>query len=157
MKIKNWVLGAAFCIASVSGVSADTSVGFGASQVGGDGIDFTGVGLDVSGKFSDNFGYAVSGQIGGSDEGVDLDYFLAAKLRGGLSVGEGFLFLTAGYADVSLSGFGLDVSESDFLYGIGFESFFGPDNKWGLGLEFNTGAGDFDEVDQFSAMIKYRF
>ena len=135
---------------------AQTSVGFGASSVGGDGVDFTGATIDVSGRFNDNLGWAVGSQIGGSDEGADLDYFMSAKLRAGVAVGEGFLFLNAGYGRVKLSGPGGSASEGDFLYGVGFETFF-EDSQWGLGLEFNTGSGDLDEADELKATVRYKF
>jgi hypothetical protein len=135
---------------------AQTSVGFGVSSVGGDGIDFRGATIDGSGRFSDNLGWSVGSQIGGSDEGVDLDYFMSAKLRAGVAVGEGFLFLNAGYGRVKISGFGESFSDGDFLYGVGFETFF-ADSQWGLGLEFNTGSGDLDEADELKATVRYKF
>ena len=91
---------------TISAASAQVSIGAGVSNVGGDGVDFTGGAVDVTGKFGDYLGWSVSSQIGGSDsEGIvsaDLDYFAAAKLRAGVTVGEGFLFLTAGYGSASL-------------------------------------------------------
>ena len=94
--------------------------------------------------------------MGGSEGPVDLDYFIATKFRAGIPAGDGFLFLNAGYGHVSVGGGGLDASDSDFLYGVGFETFF-TDSNWGLGLEFNTGAGDFDELDELRATIRYKF
>lgn len=143
---------------------ADSSLGFGVSSVGGDGVDFTGFGTDVSGRFNENFGYSISAQIGGSDdfEGIDFDlnYYVAAKLRGGLAVGNGFLYLTGGYGYVdvegSLGGFSASESGNGAVYGVGFETFF-EDSNWGIGFEFNTGSGDLDEADQILATMKYRF
>ena len=143
---------------------ADNSFGIGISNVGGDGVDFTGVGTDTSGRFNENFGWSFSAGIGGSDtvDGIsaDLNYFLAAKLRAGIAAGNGFLYLTGGYgyADVEASGFGITVEDSvnGALYGVGFETFF-EESNWGIGLEFNTGSGDLDETDQVLATVKYRF
>jgi len=143
---------------------AQSSLGIGVSNVGGDGVDFLGVATDTSGRFNDNFGWSLSAGIGGSDDayGVSatLNYFLAAKLRAGISAGNGFLYLTGGYgyADVEASGFGVTVGDSvnGAVYGVGFETFF-EDSNWGVGLEFNTGSGDLDETDQVLATVKYRF
>ncbi len=154
---------------TMSAAMAQVSIGAGVSNVGGDGVDFTGGAVDVTGKVGDYLGWSVAAQIGGSDsEGIvsaDLDYFAAAKLRAGVTVGEGFLFLTAGYASASLEasacylGFCASESdtESDFIYGVGFETFLGSDAKWGLGLEYNAGGGDFDDLDQVMGTIRYRF
>jgi len=152
---------------------AQVSVGAGVSNLGGDGFDFTGGAIDVTGKFNDYLVWSLSSQIGGSDSdgglSADLDYFAAAKLRAGVTVGEGFLFLTAGYGSASLEAsacyYGLygggcasdDGTISDYLYGVGFETFFGSDAKWGLGLEYNAGGGDFDDLDQVMGTIRYRF
>ena len=154
---------------TISAASAQVSIGAGVSNVGGDGVDFTGGALDVTGRFGDYLGWSVSSQIGGSDDAygvsADLDYFAAAKLRAGVTVGEGFLFLTAGYGSASLEASACylgycaseSATESGFVYGVGFETFFGSQAKWGLGLEYNAGGGDFDELDQVMGTIRYRF
>lgn len=147
-------------VCAVSTASAESSVGVGVSNVGGDGLNFTGGALDVTGRFSDNFGWSIASQIGGSDGIVDLEYFIAGKLRAGFPVGGvegGFLFLTAGYAGTSLEAFGSSVSGDDFIYGVGFEGFFGSESKWGYGLEYNGGAGEFSGLDQVMGTIRYRF
>jgi len=154
--------------------SAQVSIGAGASNLGGDGIDLTGGAIDFTGKFNQYLGWSLSSQIGGSySEGglsAELDYFAAAKLRAGVTVDEGFLFLTAGYGSASLQatacfyiypyGGGCasdDATESDFVYGVGFEAFFGANANWGLGLEYNTGSGDFDGLDQLMGTIRYQW
>ena len=158
-----------FSVFVASGAAAQVSIGAGVSNVGGDGVDLTGGAIDVTGKFNENLGWSLSSQIGGSEDadGVsyDLDYFAAAKLRAGVTVGEGFLFLTAGYGSASLEAsacyFGYCASESatesDFIYGVGFETFFGKGANWGLGLEYNAGGGDLDDLDQVMGTIRYRF
>ena len=162
-----------FSFLVASGASAQVSIGAGVSNVGGDGVDFTGGAIDVTGKFNEYLGWSLSSQIGGSDDAygvsADLDYFAAAKLRAGVTVGEGFLFLTAGYGSASLEASacyygpygGGCASESDtvsdFIYGVGFEAFFGKGANWGLGLEYNAGGGDFDDLDQVMGTIRYRF
>ena len=154
--------------------SAQVSIGAGASNIGGDGIDLTGGAIDVTGKFNEYLGWSLSSQIGGSDGdgglSAELDYFAAAKLRAGVTVDEGFLFLTAGYGSASLKatacyylypyGGGCaseDATASDFVYGVGFEAFFGANANWGLGLEYNTGSGDFDGLDQLMGTIRYKW
>ena len=144
-------------VCAVSTASAETSVGVGVSNVSGDGLNFTGGALDVTGRFSDNFGWSIASQIGGSDGIVDLEYFIAGKLRAGVPVEGGFLFLTAGYAGTSLEAFGSSASLDDFIYGVGFEGFFGSESKWGYGLEYNGGAGEFSGLDQVMGTIRYRF
>ena len=163
----------AICLAA-STASAQVSIGAGASSLGGDGIDLTGGAIDVTGKFNEYLGWSLSSQIGGSgsDGGfsAELDYFAAAKLRAGVTVDEGFLFLTAGYGSASLQatacyyiypyGGGCaseDATDSDFVYGVGFEAFFGANANWGLGLEYNTGSGDFDGLDQLMGTIRYEW
>lgn len=166
--LRNLTIGLISIFLTMSAALAQVSIGAGVSNVGGDGIDFTGGAVDVTGRFGDYLGWAVAAQIGGSDDedgvSLDLDYFMAAKLRGGVSVGEGFLFLTAGYGSASLEVsacyYGCrseSVSESDFIYGVGFETFFGSDSRWGVGLEYNTGGGDLDGLDQVMGTIRYRF
>lgn len=143
---------------------AETSVGFGVSNLGDSDIDVTGLALDFSGKFNENFGYSLSSHIGGSDDyaGVDLEvnYLLAAKVRAGLAVESTFLYLTGGYGRIEgeASAFGASITESanGAIYGVGFETFFAESN-WGVGLEYNTGNGDLDEIDQVFATVKYRF
>lgn len=152
--------------------SAQVSIGAGASSVGGDGIDLTGGAIDVTGKFNEYLGWSLSSQIGGSDgdRSAELDYFAAAKLRAGVTVDEGFLFLTAGYGSASLQATACyylypyggrcaseDATLSDFVYGVGFEAFFGANANWGLGLEYNTGSGDFDGLDQLMGTIRYEW
>jgi hypothetical protein len=167
-KLRNLTIVAAAFFLTISAASAQVSIGAGVSNVGGDGVDFTGGAVDVTGKFNDYLGWSVATQIGGSDDAygvsADLDYFMAAKLRAGISVGEGFLFVTAGYGGASLEGtvcyYGCrseTVTESDFIYGVGTEFFFCKDAKWGFSLEYNSGAGDLDDLDQFMATIRYRF
>lgn len=167
--LQNLTIGLVAIFLTMSGALAQVSIGAGVSNVGGDGVDFTGGAVDVTGKFGDYLGWSVAAQIGGSDsEGIvsaDLDYFAAAKLRGGVTVGEGFLFLTAGYGSASLEAGGCylgvcaseSATESDFIFGVGFETFFGNQAKWGLGLEYNAGSGDFDDLDQVMGTIRYRF
>ena len=167
--IRNLTIGLISIFLTMSAALAQVSIGAGVSNVGGEGADFTGGAVDVTGRFGDYLGWSVSSQIGGSDDAngvsADLDYFAAAKLRASVTVGEGFLFLTAGYGSASLEAsacyLGYCVSESatdsDFVYGVGFETFFGKGANWGLGLEFNAGSGDFDELDQIMGTIRYRF
>jgi hypothetical protein len=171
--LRNLTIGLISIFLTMSAALAQVSIGAGVSSLGDDDYDLTGGAIDVTGKFNDNLGWSLSSQIGGSDSGggfsADLDYFAAAKLRAGVTVGEGFLFLTAGYGSASLEasqcyyslyGGGcasVDGTISDFLYGVGFETFFGSDARWGLGLEYNTGGGDFEDLDQVMGTIRYRF
>ena len=171
--LRNLTIGLISIFLTMSAALAQVSIGAGVSSLGDDDYDLTGGAIDVTGKFNDYLGWSLSSQIGGSDSGggfsADLDYFAAAKLRAGVTVGEGFLFLTAGYGSASLEAsqcyYGLygggcssgDGTISDLLYGVGFETFFGSDASWGLGLEYNTGGGDFEDLDQVMATIRYRF
>lgn len=156
MKLRAWVL--LSCLLGSAGAFSDTTIGVGVSRIDYFNDEYTGVGTDISGKFSDFLGYAVSSQIGGSG----LDYFVAAKLRGGITLyslnagaGEGFLYLTVGRGHAALTN---GWTYNDAVYGIGFESFFGANGKWGLGLEYNRGAGDdFDGGGQLAATMRYRF
>ena len=171
--LQNLTIGLISIFLTMSAALAQVSIGAGVSSLGDDDYDLTGGAIDVTGKFNDYLGWSLSSQIGGSDSGggfsADLDYFAAAKLRAGVTVGEGFLFLTAGYGSASLEasqcyyslyGGGCasgDGTISDYLYGVGFETFFGSDARWGLGLEYNTGGGDFEDLDQVMGTIRYRF
>ena len=171
--LQNLTIGLISIFLTMSVALAQVSIGAGVSSLGDDDYDLTGGAIDVTGKFNDYLGWSLSSQIGGSDSGggfsADLDYFAAAKLRAGVTVGEGFLFLTAGYGSASLEasqcyyslyGGGCasgDGTISDYLYGVGFETFFGSDARWGLGLEYNTGGGDFQDLDQVMGTIRYRF
>jgi len=171
--LQNLTIGLISIFLTMSVALAQVSIGAGVSSLGDDDYDLTGGAIDVTGKFNDYLGWSLSSQIGGSDSGggfsADLDYFAAAKLRAGVTVGEGFLFLTAGYGSASLEasqcyyslyGGGCasgDGTISDYLYGVGFETFFGSDARWGLGLEYNTGGGDFEDLDQVMGTIRYRF
>lgn len=134
----------------------ENSVGLGYGYAGGDGVSFNSVVLDFSAKASDNIGFAVTGQYGGSDSGVDLDSFIAGKLRlGTTTAGGSFFYVTAGYGNASLSGYGASASESGGLVGAGIEV--GTSGNWGYGLEFTTGVGNFDELDAGNFVIKYKF
>ena len=103
-KLITWGIASA-CAAISFNASAQTSMGVGYGYAGGDGVSFSSVAVDYAGRFSDNFGMAGTAHFGGSDYGVDLDYLATAKLRGGIPVGnEGFLYLTAGWGRVQVSG-----------------------------------------------------
>ena len=143
---------------------AQSSIGVGASNLGDSDIDVTGLALDFSGRFSDNFGYALSSHFGGSDDyfGADIkvNHLIAAKLRAGLAVESTFLYLTGGYGRIEgeASAFGASITESGngAVYGVGFETFFAGSN-WGVVLEYNTGGCDLDDIDQVLATVKYQF
>ena len=172
--LRNLTIGVVPIFLAASTASAQVSIGAGASSLGGDGAHLTGGAIDVTGKFNEYLGWSLSSQIGGSDGdggfSSELDYFAAAKLRAGVTVDEGFLFLTAGLGSASLQatacyyiypyGGGCaseDATFSDLVYGVGFEAFFGANANWGLGLEYNAGSGDFDDVDQIMGTIRYRW
>ncbi len=172
--LRNLTIGVVSIFLATSTASAQVSIGAGVSSLGGDSVDLTGGAIDVTGKFNEYLGWSLSSQIGGSDGdggfSSELDYFAAAKLRAGVTVDEGFLFLTAGYGSTSLQattcyyiypyGGGCvseDATYSDLVYGVGFEAFFGANANWGLGLEYNAGSGDFDDVNQIMGTIRYRW
>ena len=152
-------LGVASACAVISfNAAAQSSMGVGYGYAGGEGVSFNSLAVDFAGRFSDNFGMAVTTHVGGSDYGIDLDYFAAAKLRGGMPVGsEGFLYLTAGYGRAQFSGgFGGSASENGGLVGAGFETF-SEGGKWGFGFEYTTGVSDFDGLDAGNFTIRYKF
>ena len=152
-----WLLGAPISM-------AETSLGFGVSNIGDDGLSIMSVAAEASGKLNDNFGWSLTGAVGGSDSqdgiSLDLNHYLAAKVRAGMSTEDGFLFVTAGYgsADIDASGFGVSASDSidGLIYGLGLEAFFDESN-WGIGAEFNKGRGDLAGVEQFVITARYRF
>jgi hypothetical protein len=143
-------------IATSLNAAAQSSMGVGYGYAGGDGVSFSSVALDFAGRFNDNFGMAITTHVGGSDQGADLDYLAAAKLRGGIPVGNAsFMYLTAGFGRVQLSGPGGSASENGGLVGAGFETF-SEDGKWGFGFEYTTGTSDFDGLDAGNFTIRYK-
>ena len=144
---------------AVSSVSAQVSIGAGFAnyKLDDNGFDagVSGAAIDVTGRINKHFGYSVAAQFSGDDGFLELDHFFAGKLRGGIEVGEGFLFLSAGYGRASWSnkGIGFDFDVDVGLLGGGYEIFFGKEKKWGAGIEFSTGSG----IRQTMGTVRYRF
>lgn len=140
---------------------AETSLGFGVSNIADDDLSIMSGVVEASGKFNENFGWSLTGAAGGGDSAdgfsLDLNHYFAAKVRAGVPVGvpagNGFMFVTAGYGQADLDA--RSDSPDGAIYGFGLEAFYDESN-WGLGAEFNKGNGDLSDVEQFIITIRYR-
>ena len=146
-----------------SSASAEHQIGGGFYNLGDGDISFTGLAGVYSNKFNDNFAADVAIAIGGSDnyEGIDADVNngLAAKLKGGITSGDMFLYVSAGYAtfdlDVSFEGLKESTDGNGALAGVGID--FSVSDKTTINVDYSRGFGDLEDSNLFMGVLKYRF
>jgi hypothetical protein len=150
-------------VAFVNPAVAEHQIGGGFYNLGDGDISFTGLAGVYSNKFNDNFSADVAVVLGGSDnyEGLDADvnYGLAAKLKAGITSGDMFLYVAAGYAtfdlDVSFEGFEESADGNGALAGFGID--FSVSDKTSINIDYSRAFGDLEDTNVFVGVLKYRF
>jgi hypothetical protein len=151
-------------VLAISSISAraENQIGGGFYSLSSDGITLTGLSAVYANKLNDNFALDLGLVFGGSDEyeGVDLelDYGIAAKLKGGVTTNNVFIYASAGYATFNLEGSagGITVSEdgNGALVGLGVD--FETSEKLLVNLEISRGFGDLEDTNLFLGTLKYK-
>lgn len=150
-----------FSLSSLS-ANAEHQIGGGFYNLGDGDISITGVSGVYSNQINDNFAFDIAFSLGGSDDYEDVafevDYGLAAKLKGGITSNNLFFYGSVGYATFNLEakggGFTAEADGNGALLGVGVD--ISTSEKVLLNLDYSRGFGDLEDSNIILGTIKFK-